>query len=184
METEMRITLLEEQLEKSKQDICALIDKTDRQADIIDRLIGGLYHPVEQRNYRRMLYEILDGTANSVSMQQPDTSKWQQDATTNQGYALEKMVEELNDRIESFETIVDHTVDNVANLQSVVYTLIGGLFNIDTQKSTVGTLVARLFGKFNASESTDTSVWKDSPTTIQGDQAEKRIEALERKVFG
>jgi hypothetical protein len=184
MTSDDRIKMLEEKIENSMETIKILNDRIDRQADIIDRLIGGLYHPDEQRNYRRMLYEILDGTADSVSMKCPDTSKWQQDTTTNQGYALEKMVEELNDRIELFETIVDHTADNVANVQSVVYTLIGGLFNIDTQKSTLGTLVARLFGKFNASESTDTSVWEDRPTTIQGDQAEKRIEALERKVFG
>jgi len=189
---EDRVTDLERDLRESREEIKKLLDKTERQADIIERLIVGLYDPVEQRNYRKFLFDILEGDNNMAFMDQPDTSKWQQEVTTKQGNVLEKMVEGFDDRISkiehymaSIESVVDHTVDNVANVQSVVYTLIGGLFNIDTQKSTVGTLVARLFGRFKSSEdTTDTSVWKSRPTTMQCDEAEKRLDALERKVFG
>jgi len=191
MTTDERIATLERELEKSNKTIEILLNRTNRQADIMERLIGGLYHPDEQRHFKEMLFQILDENTDSVSMEEPDTSRWQQDPTTSQGYALEKMVNgfeerisKIEDRVDSFESCVDDIFLKIVDMQGVVHTLIGGLFNIDTQNTTVSKLVSRLYGKSNCSkDKPDTSIWESRPTTAQGDHAEKRLEALERKVF-
>ena len=157
---ESRVTYLERDLRESREEIKKLVDQTERQADIIKRLIDGLYDTDDQR-YRKL---ILEGGNTRTFTDQPDTS--------NQTNELEKIVS----RMESLESIV-------CQVQDVVRSLIKGLFNPLTQNATLNKLVAALYGTSNCSTNLDTSEWESQPTTVQCDEAEKRLDALEEVVF-
>lgn len=77
---------------------------------------------------------------------------------------------------------------SIRNLTDVVYQFIGGLYNQETQTGILEYKLANLFTSDSANDSRlkkkviNTSKWGSCPTTRQGDENEKRIEELEKKV--
>jgi hypothetical protein len=88
---------------------------------------------------------------------------------------LEKTIEEQASTIKKLE----------AKLESVVYqvyTLLGGLYNQQTQSGTLNLNCDILFSEKQNSYENDTSIWTYWPTTRQGDSNEERIEKLEQQL--
>ena len=167
---ESRVTYLERDLRESREEIKKLVHQTERQADIIKRLIDGLYDTDDQQ-YRKLCFDTLEGGNTRTFADQPDTSK--------QMNVLAKIVS----RIESLESGIKSLESVVGQVQDVVRSLIKGLFNPITQNATLNKLVAALYGTSNCSTNNDTSEWESQPTTVQCDEAEKRLDALEEVVF-
>ena len=91
------------------------------------------------------------------------------------GRYLEKLIEEQSQTIKKLE-------NKLEGLHNVVYQLIGGLFNHETQAGIMGLHLG--FMGFNNCTSIEhnTSKWDISPTTRQGNENERRIELLEQTV--
>ena len=91
------------------------------------------------------------------------------------GRYLEKLIEEQSQTIKKLE-------NKLEGLHNVVYQLIGGLFNHETQAGIMGLHLG--FMGFNNCTSIEhnTSKWDISPTTRQGNENERRIESLEQTV--
>jgi hypothetical protein len=91
------------------------------------------------------------------------------------GRYLEKLIEEQSQTIKKLE-------NKLEGLHNVVYQLVGGLFNHQTQAGIMA-IHHHIMGFNNcASIHNDTSKWEISPTTLQGDENERRIESLEQTV--
>ena len=105
---------------------------------------------------------------------------------------LENLVEEQAVKIACLEQALARTNENfvaqanqMSDTQAIIYQLLGGLFNHQTQKEILGLHVGMLLG----SESIQTNhqplcdgKWGINPTTRQGDECEKRIETLENEL--
>jgi len=98
-DTETRLLKLEEQVVSSTMIITELKDQIVRQSDIIAKLICGLYNCETQKNYRKLLLDILEGDTDFVQMEGVDSSRWDIDPTTSQGDELEDVTENLKVRI-------------------------------------------------------------------------------------
>lgn len=90
---------------------------------------------------------------------------------------LEKKVEEQAATIKAMEKKVD-------GLQHVVYQLLGGLFNQQTQQGILDSHLSILFNNINQDNEDIDPEENNWPTTRQGDENEKRIEALETQLLG
>jgi len=91
---------------------------------------------------------------------------------------LEKKVEEQAKTIKVLE-------DKVQGIHNVVYNLLGGLFNQETQRATLTNYLRELFPSIEEKisyENPDTSEWATWPTTRQGDDNERRIFDLEEQM--
>lgn len=91
---------------------------------------------------------------------------------------LEKKVEEQAQTIKTLE-------NKVQGIHQVVYDLLCGLFNQDTQRATLTNHLKELFPNIDEKlsyENPDTSEWSIYPTTRQGDNNERRIIDLEEQV--
>jgi hypothetical protein len=73
--------------------------------------------------------------------------------------------------------------EKLDGLQRVVYQLLGGLFNQDSQDGTLGRHLNTLFKNDNQDDEEDTSKWTSWPTTRQGDENADRIAALEAQIL-
>ena len=92
---------------------------------------------------------------------------------------LENKVEEQAATIKAMEEKLD-------GVQRVVYQLLGGLFNHDSQGGTLSNHLNMLFKNDNdipeSEDEEDTSKWTSWPTTRQGDENADRIAALEAQI--
>lgn len=88
---------------------------------------------------------------------------------------LENKVEEQAATIKAMEEKLD-------GVQRVVYQLLGGLFNQDSQGGTLSNHLNMLFKNDNQAEEEDISKWTIWPTTRQGDENADRIAALEAQI--
>ena len=91
---------------------------------------------------------------------------------------LERKVQEQAKTIKALE-------DKVQGIHRVVYDLLGGLFNQDTQRATLTNHLKALFPNIDekfSHENPDTSEWSTWPTTRQGDDNERRIIDLEEQI--
>lgn len=94
------------------------------------------------------------------------------------GRHLENLIEEQEDKIKQLERKIN-------GIQNVVYQLVGGLFCQNTQTDIIGIHLANLFDEKNTKNtySGDENKWGSFPTTRQGDDCERRIEALEKAII-
>jgi len=88
---------------------------------------------------------------------------------------LEKTIEEQASKIKALE-------EKVEGIHQVVYQLLGGLYNQETQSGTLDDYCDVLFTEKPKSYENDTSIWTQYPTTRQGDSNEERIEKLEKQL--
>ncbi len=91
------------------------------------------------------------------------------------GRHLEKIIDEQAETIKKLE-------NKLEGLHSVVYQLIGGLFNHETQAGIIEEHLGVMGFNNYASINKDTSKWNIYPTTRQGDENEMRINYLEQQV--
>ena len=94
-------------------------------------------------------------------------------------------IEEQECRIEEQERRIEKLFQMAEANQSVVYQLLGGLYNHVSQSQVLHDHLNVLFSENLDSPSRyeeDTHKWKNWPTTRQGDDSERRIAILEEKV--
>ena len=90
---------------------------------------------------------------------------------------LENLVTEQEKKIQELE-------NKLEGMRNVVYQLIGGMFNQDTQYGIIQSYSNHLFPQDKITgNGNNESKWDNWPTTRQGDENEKRIEALEKVVY-
>jgi len=155
------------------------------------QLVGGLYNEKTQKascdDYVSVLY---DGPFGQHNLDR-DTSKWGHYPTTRQGDENSAKIEVLEEKVENQAKIIQEQADKLEcmeeqmkSIRSVVYQLLGGLYNGETQKASCDDYVSVLFNDKDPLESTsqDTSKWGHYPTTLQGDENSERIEVLEKLV--
>ena len=87
----------------------------------------------------------------------------------------------LENLIKEQQTVIDNLTKKLERTDSIVYQLLGGLFNKSTQSEALGYHLAILGEnlEFNGMMNYDTSKWGSWPTTRQGDECEKKITELE-----
>ena len=102
------------------------------------------------------------------------------------GRHLENLIAEQAKTIEDQAYKIEELSEKLDSVHQVVYQLLGGLFNHETQGQTLQDHIdvlnsedVRRRGRF---EDPDDSKWESWPTTRQGDESERRIEALEQTV--
>jgi hypothetical protein len=78
---------------------------------------------------------------------------------------------------------MDELEDKVKRQQDVIYQLLGGLFNHDTQAGSVDELVSVLLKIQPLDVLKDTSKWTIYPTTRQGDENAEKIAIMQQKMF-
>jgi chaperonin cofactor prefoldin len=88
---------------------------------------------------------------------------------------LEKTIEEQASTIKKLE-------EKVEAIRQVVYQMLGGLYNHETQSGTLNDYCDVLFAEKPKSYENNTSIWTQYPTTRQGDSNEERIEKLEQQL--
>lgn len=93
------------------------------------------------------------------------------------GRHLENLVQEQAKKIEDLERKLE-------GVHQVVYQLLGGLYCQSSQHDILKTHINVLFGKEDKYPMCDNSPWGIWPTTRQGDECERRIEALENALRG
>jgi hypothetical protein len=100
------------------------------------------------------------------------------------GRHLEKLIEEQAKKIEEQAYTNEDLFEKLERVQAVVCQLLGGLFNQEDQvhclKSHLSVLNDGKVRTRSRFEDPDDSKWEQWPTTRQGDECEKRIEALEK----
>jgi hypothetical protein len=153
------------------------------------QLVGGLFNQRTQTAIGNLhIGALYDGPVGQHSID-TDTSKWGIWPTTRQGDENSAKIEVLEEKVETQAKIIQEQADKLEcmeeqmkSIRSVVYQLLGGLFNAETQKSACDFHVSVLFNEKEPEEKTspDTSKWGHFPTTIQGDDNSARIEVLEK----
>jgi hypothetical protein len=102
---------------------------------------------------------------------------------------LEEKLIDQSEKLSQQAEIIQSLKSELKGVQQVVYQLLGGLFCQSSQRGILEHHVDLLFSeservksRFDDSEP-DNSKWTNWPTTRQGDEAERRIEALEAQVY-
>lgn len=78
--------------------------------------------------------------------------------------------------------IVERHADEINQFKSVLYQLIGGLFNQKTQKNVMNAYIDELYAKDDEEELDEEKVESIWPTTRQGDNNEERISKMEETI--
>jgi uncharacterized coiled-coil protein SlyX len=136
---------------------------TTRQGDDSERRIESL-----ERQFKEL-------TEFNPSLLESETQSLQYSVISCKEVALQKPVDQL-ERLEKIE-------EKLEGVHEVVYQLVGGLYCQNEQSNSIDRHVNHLFpNSKEAIISEDTSKWTIWPTTRQGDECERRLEALENKL--
>jgi len=108
---------IEQQLEQSTKIVVELQGIVTRQSDIIAKLVCGLFNNQTQKNYRKLLLDVLEGEESFVEMDGPDSSRWDQDPTTSQGDFLEERTEHIEDMTENLTVRLNRLCLRVADIE-------------------------------------------------------------------
>lgn len=96
---------------------------------------------------------------------------------------LENLIEKQAEKLKEQEETIKMFDNKLGNVHSVISQLLSGLFNHKSQYEVLKTYNDNLFLGLNEIEEPDYySNWENCPTTRQGDDSERRIEALEQTV--
>jgi len=93
-------------------------------------------------------------------------------------------IESIQKENAELRKMVENHAEEIERFKSVIYQLVGGLFNQKTQKCIMKSHINELFGTSNddtddKEEKAEDYIW---PTTRQGDEHEERIRKLEEIV--
>lgn len=102
------------------------------------------------------------------------------------GRHLENIIYEQNKKIRELEEKLRAQHQSINNIHQVVYQLVGGLFCHENQGNILNYHLDILFGNSNnnINNNNPNNIWGFYPTTRQGDDCEKRLDALEQAIFG
>jgi hypothetical protein len=102
------------------------------------------------------------------------------------GRHLENLIEKQNKKLEEQELTIKKLESKLEGIHAVVYQLIGGLFNQGNQREIIEEHTKCLFPETTQEYTEDAlpekSIWEIYPTTRQGDECERRVEALEQTI--
>jgi hypothetical protein len=102
------------------------------------------------------------------------------------GRYLEKLVLEQSKKLEEQDVTIKKLESKLDGVHALVYQLIGGLFNQGNQRDILEEHIKCLFpdtkNKYTEDELPEKNKWSIYPTTRQGDDCERRVEALEQTV--
>ena len=102
------------------------------------------------------------------------------------GRHLEDLIEKQNKKLEEQDATIKNLEAKLDGIHTIVYQLIGGLFNQGNQRDILNEHTKCLFPEitqeYTCDELPEKNKWTIYPTTRQGDECEKRVEALEQTV--
>jgi hypothetical protein len=102
------------------------------------------------------------------------------------GRHLEGLIEKQNKKLEEQESTIKKLEAKLEGVHALVYQLIGGLFNQGNQRDILNEHTKCLFPETTQEYTVDAlpekNKWTIYPTTRQGDDCERRVEALEQTV--
>lgn len=102
------------------------------------------------------------------------------------GRHLESLIEKQNKKLEEQDATIKKLESKLDGIHAVVYQLIGGLFNQGNQREQLEQHINCLFPgtthEYTGDALPEKNKWSIYPTTRQGDECEKRVEALEQTV--
>lgn len=102
------------------------------------------------------------------------------------GRYLENLIEKQTMKLEEQYVTIKKLESKLDGLHSVVYQLIGGLFNQGNQREIIEEHTKCLFPEttqeYTQDASSEKNKWTIYPTTRQGDECERRVEALEQQI--
>jgi hypothetical protein len=102
------------------------------------------------------------------------------------GRYLENLIEDQAKTIEDQAYKIEELSKKLNNVTQVVYQLLGGIFNqsrqCETLRQNIDVLYTGEIQPRTRHDEPDDSEWEHWPTTRQGDDSERRIEALEKTV--
>lgn len=102
------------------------------------------------------------------------------------GRHLESLIEKQSQKIEEQDATIKKLESKLDGIHTVVYQLIGGLFNQGNQREHLEQHINCLFPgtthEYTEDALPEKSIWENYPTTRQGDDCERRVEALEQTI--
>lgn len=102
------------------------------------------------------------------------------------GRYLENLVLEQKQKLKEQDATIKKLESKLDGIHTVVYQLIGGLFNQGNQRDILGEHIKCLFqdakNEYTEDALPEKNKWTIYPTTRQGDECERRVEALEQTV--
>jgi len=102
------------------------------------------------------------------------------------GRYLEGLIEKQNKKLEEQDAIIKKLEAKLDGVHQSVYQLIGGLFNQGNQRDILEEHAKCLFpetkNEYTEDELPEKNKWTIYPTTRQGDDCERRVEALEQQI--
>jgi hypothetical protein len=98
------------------------------------------------------------------------------------GRFLENLIQEQSVEINNLKEIIENQQNKLANIDQIIYQLVGGLFNQNTQTSVISSYLESLNISYHANDS-EYNKWGQLPTTRQGDSNEERINQLEKHIL-
>jgi hypothetical protein len=151
------------------------------QGDILYQLIGGLFHHEKQAGGIDTFVAMLHGSKPN-NCRKNDEEYYRQYPTTRQGDELESRVDYLS---ESVRSEIRDLKNRMCDVTYALQQLGASLFNQETQKQSWRELRDIFIhdGVYDHLEEplVNTSKWR-YPTTRQGDELERRLDALEAKL--
>jgi hypothetical protein len=102
------------------------------------------------------------------------------------GRHLEGLIEKQNKKLEEQDTTIKKLETKLDGVHALVYQLIGGLFNQGNQRDILEEHFKCLFPEtipeYTEDALPEKNKWTIYPTTRQGDECERRVEALEQQI--
>jgi hypothetical protein len=102
------------------------------------------------------------------------------------GRYLEGLIEKQNKKLEEQESTIKKLEAKLDGIHQTVYQLIGGLFNQGNQREIIEEHTKCLFPETTQEYTEDAlpekNMWTIYPTTRQGDECERRLEAMEQTI--
>ena len=175
------VEALKAKVESLEENIAEKDRKIKIQGDILYQLIGGLFHHEKQAGGIDTFVAMLHGSQPN-NCRKNDEEYYRQYPTTRQGDVLEHRMDDLSALVRSeIRDLKNRMCDVTYALQQ----LGASLFNQETQKQSWRELRDIFIhdGVYDDLEEplVNTSKWRH-PTTRQGDELERRLDALEAKL--
>ena len=175
------VEALKAKVESLEENIAEKDRKIKIQGDILYQLIGGLFHHEKQAGGIDTFVAMLHGSQPN-NCRKYDEEYYRQYPTTRQGDVLEHRLDDLSALVRSeIRDLKNRMCDVTYALQQ----LGASLFNQETQKQSWRELRDIFIhdGVYDDLEEplVNTSKWRH-PTTRQGDELERRLDALEAKL--
>ena len=175
------VEALKAKVESLEENIAEKDKQIKIQGDILYQLIGGLFHHEKQAGGIDTFVAMLHGSQPN-NCRKNDEEYYRQYPTTRQGDVLEHRMDDLSALVRSeIRDLKNRMCDVTYALQQ----LGASLFNQETQKQSWRELRDIFIhdGVYDDLEEplVNTSKWRH-PTTRQGDELERRLDALEAKL--